>query len=66
MFLLFGTEPLPHIQHVMRKLDLFGLLLVGQAMGYPSRGEEAPKVVQISENHRPWPVDCPTDIAGEE
>jgi hypothetical protein len=49
----------------LRKLDPIGLLPIGQAMGYPSRGEETkPDVVQNSENCRPWRENGLTDLAG--
>jgi hypothetical protein len=31
-FLLFGTEPLHHVQDMLRKPNSFGLMLFGQAM----------------------------------
>jgi hypothetical protein len=50
---------------MLRKLDSFGLLRIGQAMRYPPRGEETkPEVVQNSENCRPWRVEGLTDLAG--
>jgi hypothetical protein len=65
IFLMFRVEPLHHIEHVLRKLDPIGLLRVGQAMGYPPRGEETkPDVIQNSENCRIWRVEAFTDLAG--
>jgi hypothetical protein len=50
---------------MLRKLDPIGLMRIGQAMGYPPRGEETkPEVVQNSENCRPLPVEGLTDLAG--
>jgi hypothetical protein len=50
---------------MLRKLDPIDLLRIGQAMGYPPRGEETkPEVVQKSENCRPWREEGLTDLAG--
>jgi hypothetical protein len=62
---LFRAEPLHHIEHMLRKLDLAGLLCLGQGMGYPPWDQETkPEVVQKSENCRPWRVEGPADLAG--
>jgi hypothetical protein len=48
---------------MLRKLNPIGLLGIGQAMGYPHRGEETkPEVVENSENCRPWPLEGGTDL----
>jgi hypothetical protein len=50
---------------MLRKLDPIRLLRIGQATGYPPRGEEMkPEVVQNSENCHPWRVEGLTDLAG--
>jgi hypothetical protein len=50
---------------MLRKLDPFGLLRIGQAMAYPPRGEGMkPDVIQNSENCRPWRVEGLADLAG--
>jgi hypothetical protein len=50
---------------MLRKFDAIGLLRIGQAMGYPLRGEEIQaEVVQNSENCCPWRVEGLTDVAG--
>jgi hypothetical protein len=62
---LFRAEYLYHIEHILRKLDPIHLLRIGQAIGYPLRGEETkPEVVQNSENCRPWRVEGLADLAG--
>jgi hypothetical protein len=49
---------------MLRKLDLGGLLRNGHAMVCPPGGEETKsKVVQNSENRRPWRVEGLTDLA---
>jgi hypothetical protein len=53
--LFFGDESMHHSQQMLRKVDPFDLLLVGQAMECPHRGEEIkPEIFQNSENCRPW------------
>jgi hypothetical protein len=65
IFLLFRAEPWHHIEHMLRKLDQISLLRIGQAMGHPRRGAETkPKVVQNSENCRPWRVESVIDLVG--
>jgi hypothetical protein len=50
---------------MLRKIDLIGLLGIGQAMKYaPRSAEMKPEVVQNSENCRPWPVESLIDLAG--
>jgi hypothetical protein len=50
---------------MLRKLDPIGLLRIGQAIGYPRRGEEMkPEVVQNSENCCPWRIEGLTNLAG--
>jgi hypothetical protein len=66
IFLSFPGEPLHHIEPMLRKVDPIGLLCIGQAMGYPPRGEETKLgVVQNSENCRPWREEGLTDLAAE-
>jgi hypothetical protein len=44
--MLFRAEPLHHIEHMLRKLDLIGFLPIRQALGYRPWGEETkPEVV---------------------
>jgi hypothetical protein len=38
--LLFRAETLHYIEQMLRKLDPFGHLRIGQAMGNPPRGAE--------------------------
>jgi hypothetical protein len=53
------------MEPMLRKLDPIGIMRIGQAMGYPPRGEETkPEVLQNSENCRPWRVAGLTDLAG--
>jgi hypothetical protein len=66
IFLLFRAEPLHQIEHILTMLDPIGLLRIGQAMGYPPRGQETKAdVVQNSENCSPWGMEGLTDLAGE-
>jgi hypothetical protein len=63
--MLFRADALHHIEHMLRKLDPISLLRIGQAMGYPPRGEEMkPGIVQNSENCRLWRVEGFADLAG--
>jgi hypothetical protein len=65
IFLLFRAEPLHHIEDILRKFDPILLLHIGQAMAYPSWGEETrPEIVQNRENWRPWRLKGLTDLVG--